>query len=254
VTLVGDGGSRRAITDDAGRFVFADVSPGEASLDVRASGTAGARRAVTVAETGSRAEVDVGRIELDPAGIVEGTVVDERGNAVIGARVARDHAPTYVPASGPGPGVAITDGLGTFRLVDVAIGEVELEGYAADIGRGRSGKTRVDEGRVRSGVVIVLHPVAASVGGDDLTPGGVAVTLGEADGRVTIVSVSPGSEAERAGLRSGDDLETIDAVMPSSMADARARLGGPLGADVILIVRRGSTRQTIRVPRESIKR
>lgn len=254
VSLLGEGGVRRAVSDRDGRFSFADVPAGAATLELRAAGTAGLRKAVAIAQTGSRAEIDLGRVELLAAGSVEGSVVDEAGRPVAGARVARDRVPTYVPAAGTGStSVATTDSTGSFKLAEVAVGEAEIEAYAADVGRGRSDKIRVDEGRATTRVRIVLRPVA-SAGADDLSPGGVAVTLSESDGRVFVAAVSPGSEAERAGLVEQDEIVSIDAVTVTTVVDARARLGGPLAVDVIVKVRRGTTERSFRVPREATKK
>lgn len=253
VSLIGDFGVRRAVTDAKGRYAFADVPRGDATIDVRLSGTAGARRAVAVAPSGSKAEIEVDRLELGAAGIVEGTVVDEKGRGVAGARVARDRAPTYVPAGGTLPGVAITDATGSFKLVDVAVGDAEIEAYAVDVGRGRVEHVRVDEGRTTSGVKIVLSPVAK--GADtDLAPGGVAATLGEVEGRVVVAAVAPGSEAERGGLLEGDEIVAIDGVAVTTTTSARARLSGPLGVDVIVVVRRKGAEKSLRIAREPTKK
>ncbi|MGZ6086983.1 MAG: carboxypeptidase regulatory-like domain-containing protein [Polyangiales bacterium] len=252
VSLFGEGGVRRTLSDAQGRFAFVDVPKGEATIEARASGAATIKRALTVGPTGSRAEVDVGRLELGAAGIVEGTVVDEKGHPVPGARVAKDRAPTWVPASGLLPGVAITDASGSFKLSDVAVGEIELEAYAADVGRGRVEKIRVDEGRTTPSVRIVVQKTGATDA--DLAPGGVAVTLADLDGHVVLAAVAPGSEAERAGLLESDEIISVDGVAPTSISAARARLSGPLGADVILVIRRKGSDKSVRVPREPIKR
>lgn len=253
VSLFGEGGVRRTLTNAQGRFEFKDVPRGDATLDVRAPGTAGAKRAIVVASTGSRPELEIDRIELGAAGVVEGVVVDEKGKAVAGARVAKDRAPTYVPAGASLVGVSITDSTGAFKLTDVAVGDIEVEAYAGDVGRGKVEHVRVDEGRTTSGLRIVLHPVA-NTSEEGLAPGGVAVTLAEIEGRVAIAAVAPGSEAERVGLLEGDELVSVDGVPATSIAAARARLSGPLGVDVILIVRRKIGDRTVRVPREATKR
>jgi len=253
VVLFGDGGVRRAASDAEGRFQFADVPRGDATIEVRAPATAFVRKAIAVAMTGSRAETDLGRIELGAAGIVEGTVVDEKGKGVAGARVARDRAPTWIPAGGAGPGVAITDSTGAFKLLDVAVGEPEIEAYSPDRGRGRSDKVRVDEGRTTPGVKIVLHPSTSAGGGDDLAPGGVAVTLGEGDGKVLVVAVAAGSEAERAGMLEGDEILAVEGKPVSTMAEARSRLSGPL-TDVIVRVKRAGGERSLRIPREATRR
>lgn len=254
VSLLGEGLVRRTVSDAQGRFVFKDVPRGEATIDVRAPGTAGARRSITVAPKGSIPELDVDRIELAAAGIVEGTVVDEKGRAVAGARVAKDRAPTYVPSNAAGlSGIALTDASGTFKLLDVPIGDVEIEAFAVDVGRGRAEHVRVDEGRTTTGVKIVVRPVAPSTD-SDLAPGGVAITLAEVESRVLVAAVAHGSEAERAGFLEADEIISVDGLAIATMAAARARLSGPLGVDVIVIIRRKGESRSIRVPREPTKR
>ncbi len=253
VSLLGEGVVRRTVTDKEGKYVFRDVPHGEATLEARAAGTAGAKRSVVVAMSGSRPEMELERIELGAAGIVEGTVVDEKGKAVAGARVAKDRAPTYIPTNAQLASVALTDSTGSFKLIDVPVGEVDLEAFAVDVGRGRVEKIRVDEGRTTPHVKIVVRPVA-STGDSDLAPGGVAVTLAEAEGRVFVHAVAVGSEAERAGILEGDEIASIDGTAVTTIAAARARLSGPLGADVIVIIRRKGTDRSIRVVREPTKR
>lgn len=253
VSLLGEGTVRRTVTDAQGRYLFKDIPRGEASLDVRAPGTAGARRAITVATKGSIPEMEVDRIELGAAGIVEGTVVDEKGKPVAGARVAKDRAPTYVPAGAVLVGLALTDSTGAFKLLDVPVGDIEMEAFAVDVGRGRVEHVRVDEGRTTTGVKIVVKPVAPS-SDSDLAPGGVAITLAEAEGHVLVAAVAHGSEAERAGFREGDEIISVDGVAVATMAAARARLSGPLGADVIVMIRRKGVDRSLRVPREPTKR
>jgi hypothetical protein len=253
VVLFGDGGVRRATSDSEGKFSFADVPRGEATLEVRAPGTAAVRKPITISMTGSRAETDLGRLELGAAGIVEGTVVDEKGKAVAGARVARDRAPMWIPAGGGGAGVVLTDSSGAFKLTDVAVGETEIEAYSPDRGRGRSDRIRIDEGRTTTSVKIVLHPSSTSTGAEDLAPGGVAVTLGEGDGKVLVMAVAPGSEAERAGMLEGDEILAVEGTLVTTMAEARARLSGPL-TDVIVRVKRGGGERSLRIPREATRR
>jgi len=253
VTLAAEDGVRRTLTGKDGKFRFADVPRGEASLDVRASGAAPLRKTVTLAPVGSLPEVDLGRLELGAAGSVEGTVVDAKGKPVAGARVARDHAPTWIPAGGAAqPGVAVTDAYGAFKLVDVAVGDVFVEAFAADTGRGRT-KVRIDEGRATTNVKIVLDPVPIA-GEEILAPGGVAITLAAEDTKVMVAAVAVGSEAERAGVLEGDELVSIDGTAATSLSVARAHLGGPLGVDVLLTVKRKGVNKTLRVVREATRR
>jgi C-terminal processing protease CtpA/Prc len=86
----------------------------------------------------------------------------------------------------------------------------------------------------------------------------LAVTLGErgsgGDLEVVIIHVAPASEAERGGLRVGDVIESVDGAAAASMGDARARLGGPTGSDVVVSVARGDKVLSLRVAREPVRR
>jgi membrane-associated protease RseP (regulator of RpoE activity) len=136
------------------------------------------------------------------------------------------------------PGIAVTDSTGRFRLDALAPGTVELEAYAADVGRG-FGTATVVEGKTAGGLVIVLDEPA----GEDEPPasGNLAVTLGERGDppEVVVVHVAADSEAERSGIRAGDVVLEVDGVEVVDMADARARLAGRAGSDVVVTVQRG---------------
>jgi C-terminal processing protease CtpA/Prc len=85
----------------------------------------------------------------------------------------------------------------------------------------------------------------------------VAVTLGERQAadeiEVVIVNVAAGSEAERAGVRQGDVLWSIDDEVVADMADARSLLGGSAGSDVILELERDGDVAFVRVRREAVR-
>jgi membrane-associated protease RseP (regulator of RpoE activity) len=197
-------------------------------------------------------------------------VVDARGDAVVGARVAIDHVPTWLlvgsnrePGTGTGAGrFAVTDPRGHFSLREVPEGSVALEAYAPGVGRARSASVTVVAGRTTDGVHLAIaragdgpdggEPVAAS--------GGVAVTLGETAAKtgaaeeVVLVSVVEGSEAERAGLAPGDVVLVVDGAPAQNMEEARSRLTGPVADDVLVVVRRGDRTLTLRVAREAVRR
>ena len=69
-----------------------------------------------------------------------------------------------------------------------------------------------------------------------------------------LVSVAEASEAERAGLAPGDLLEDVDGVKVSTILEARAKLNGPIGDDVVMKLRRADRTLTLRVPREEVRR
>ena len=69
-----------------------------------------------------------------------------------------------------------------------------------------------------------------------------------------IVAVAEGSEAERAGVAPGDTVVSVGGQSAATMAEARAKMSGPLGDDVLLTLRRPSGVETLRVPREPVRR
>ncbi|MBK8997996.1 MAG: PDZ domain-containing protein [Myxococcales bacterium] len=107
--------------------------------------------------------------------------------------------------------------------------------------------------------MIALLGLASEAGDDDPTvSGSVAVTLGErGDGdelEVVVVHVADASEAERAGLASGDVLLAVDGREVFDMRDARARLSGPVQSDVVIELDRGGKVLKLRVGREQVRR
>jgi len=252
VILVAEGMRRAALTDAEGVFHFQDVPPGAVRLVISHPEYASAEVDVTVSPT---ERLDRPRelepIDLAESGSVEGEVVDAHGDAVLGARVAAGVVPAYLPAGALPADIAVTDGRGRFTLSKVAPGQVEIEAYHAQVGRGRA-HVRIDSGRTATGVRIRLEPNAAE--DEPARPGGVAVTLGERGASVVIVLVAQASEAERAGLQAGDVLVTVDRVAPTSLSDARERLSGAPGSSVVLEVRRASGAERLQVTRELVRR
>ncbi len=259
VSLYTNLGVRRALTDARGAFALRELSPGPASLRVDAQGFATLSQSVTVPDTGGVRPFELAPIELGAEGVVEGEVVDARGDPVVGARVARDHAPTWLAAgAGSEAGATTTDAGGRFALHGLAEGTIVLEAYAPDFGRARTEGVQVVSGRTTSRVRISM-----TRGQDDepratasTSSGNVAVTLGETGEpvEVVIVSVAVASEAERAGLAPGDILLAVDGEAVQTIEQARDRLAGPLSDDVVVRVRRAEGETAVRVPRESVRR
>jgi hypothetical protein len=256
ITLQTETGVRHARSSKDGTFTFADLSAGPARLRVRAAGRAPEERSIVVEERGGRRATELPRVELAEEAIVEGVVVDGRGDPIAGVRVAKDAVPTYVPVGAPAAGTAVTDGKGRFKLGELPDGLVALEAYAADVGRVRRTDVRVNAGRTTDGVKLVITRGEAS-SKEPLATGGVAITLGETMGdapEVVVVAVSEGSEAERAGLAPNDVIVEVGGAKPATIVDARAHLSGPLHDDVFLKVRRGEQIVPLRVPREAVRR
>lgn len=256
VTLRSQGLQQTASTDAGGVYHFESIAPGPVRLHVSQADLADAELEASVTSTGRDDRAcELPDVDLDEPGTVEGEVVDERGDAVAGARVAVEHAPSYLP-SGPLPrGVAVTDARGAFALRGLAPGPRLLEAFAPDQGRG-SVKLEVQSNRTQPGVRITLKPSGSLP--DPFAPAGVAITLGErgqgATLEVVVVAVAEGSEAERAGLAPGDVITAIDDARASSMREARSRLGGAPQSDVVLAVLRGGATHRLSVTREPVRK
>ena len=253
VALTTELGLRRVHTEADGTFHSAELSTGQLRVRVRSAGHAPAERTVTL-DRATKDELELAPFELPVEGVVEGLVVDGRGDPVPGARVAKDQVPVILAATKTPPGVAITDGKGRFHLGELPDGILVLEVYAPDLGRARA-EVRVNAGGRPADVRVVLG-ASTEGGATPHTAGSVAVTLGEVSAarEVVIVAVADGSEAERAGLLAGDVLLRVDDVAVHGIEEARARLSGPLGDDVVLDLRRASGPRSLRVAREPVRR
>ncbi len=248
VLLYADDGPHRARTDAAGRYQLADLPSGKARLEARAPGYAPASRASLVLVS------ELPRLELEDEAAVTGVVVDDRGQPVAGARIARGHVPVYLAAAGTPTGVVVSDTAGKFRLGELPDGDSTLEAYAADVGRGHA-EVHLFAGTPAADVRIALVHERAGPAQTE-SSAGVAVTLGErtAEREVVIVAVAEGSQAERAGLVPGDLLVAVDGQAVGTIEEARARLTGPAIDDVLLEIRRDGATSKYRVARESIRR
>jgi protocatechuate 3,4-dioxygenase beta subunit len=258
VTLYTDLGARRTHTGSNGLFALSELAAGSARLRVRAAGFAPTDNALAIPETGGRRPYAVAPVSMTEEGVVEGDVVDERGEPVAGARVAKDHVPTWLLVGSNPNDVAVTDARGRFALHELAEGVISLEAYAPDLGRARATGVRVAADRTTDRVHLVIgldanRPVNLN---EPAGTAGVAITLGEtgAPVEVVVISVVEASEAERAGVAPGDVLLAVDDTAVTTMEQARAKLSGPITDDVILRVRRGDRTLVVRTPRDPLRR
>jgi len=257
VSLRGAVQRRSTSTDADGFYRFDSVAPGPIEIRISHPDYADESMGFEVTSTGRAARpLELEPIDLVEPGSIEGRVVDANGDPVSGARVGENFVPTYVPESALPLGMAQTDSNGEFVLRGMKPGPRRLSAYAPGVGRGSVDAVEVVAGRSTSGVTVRLSE--AGVDDEPFATGGVAVTLGEQrDGdsvSVVVVDVTAGSEAERGGLLSGDVLDAIDGQKPSSMADARVRLGGRAGTDVVLEVKRAGTDVRLRITRQAVRR
>jgi Carboxypeptidase regulatory-like domain/PDZ domain len=259
VALYTDLGVRRVRTDARGTFGLSELAPGAARMRVRASGFATVLRSVVIPGSGGRRPFAMPRVELLAEALVEGDVVDAHGDPVPGARVAKDHAPTWLLVGTGAEGTAVTDARGRFSLGELPEGTITLEAYAPEIGRARVDGVQVVAGRTKSNVRIVLaggSPSGERANGSAAS-GNIAVTLGETGAvppEVVVLSVAAGSEAERRGLAPGDVIVTVDGMQVRTIEEARERLGGPMSDDVVVKVRRGDREMALSIAREEVRR
>lgn len=229
-------------TDGEGGFAFGRVRPGEWRLTIESADHLTVERTIEITERArTPRDLELDPIRLDPAGWIEGTVVDALGATIARARVVLEGV------EGPS---AVTDGEGNFVLRGIAPGTVVALASHPAAGEGRSHETRILAGRETPGVVIHLSerfdPERAAA-----LPGrrrGVALTVGS-DLRVR--EVIRGSQAERVGLREGDLLLEIDGAAPESGAHATRLLAGSPDVPAILNVQRGDVAAIVVVPRET---
>ncbi|HEY6557239.1 MAG TPA: carboxypeptidase regulatory-like domain-containing protein [Polyangiaceae bacterium] len=256
VSVIGEGLRKSALTDADGLYRVRDVAPGAVRVVVEHPDYAGAELTTRVESTQrDDRPYELKAIDLDEPAELSGRVVDPEGRPVAGARVAVGVAPAYLPVGALPAGVAISDANGAFTLRGTRAGNLEIEAYSADFGRG-SVTVQAESGRATKDVEIRLPGERAA--DDSAAAGGVALTLGERGDEpsveVVIVQVSPGSEAERAGVTPGDVLVSIDGHAVRDMKEARTRLGGPVSSDVVLSIQRGGQLVKRRVSRESVRR
>ncbi len=252
VTLQQEGMRKVATTDADGVFRIRDIAPGEIHVRVEHPEFADEERTLRVDATG-RADRAFGLpdMELSEAGEVEGEVIDEHGARVSGASVTVGDRSGYLPAGRPARGVVLSDADGHFLLRGVHPGTALISAQSA-AAHGSARALEVRSGRTTRGLRIQLS--TASVEDPSLATGNVAVALGERgvppDLEVVVMGVAEASEAERAGLRAGDVLNAVDGLRPSSMMEARARLSGPTGTDLVLEVGRDGKAMRFRLLRE----
>ncbi|MCX4245159.1 MXAN_5808 family serine peptidase [Paraliomyxa miuraensis] len=84
--------------------------------------------------------------------------------------------------------------------------------------------------------------------------GGIGAQIRAEDRRIIVVRVLPGMPAEKAGMKAGDVVLTIDGAATVNMPaeDAQALLRGPVGEVVVVVVRRGTQTLSLPITRDTI--
>ncbi|NUO48176.1 MAG: hypothetical protein HOV80_04885, partial [Polyangiaceae bacterium] len=257
ITLHTIAGALHARTDEYGSFEVPDLGDGRLRIVARHDGFASAER--VFAFTGDpRRATEIEAIDLAPAGIAEGHVLDDRDEPVVGARVGLDAVPTFLPVGKLPSRLAITDADGRFKLAGLPEGTVILEAYSPELGRGRTEGITIRADRITDRVEIRIP----DQGYDPKKlrgAGSVALTLAERSGTVVVLDVPEGGEAEHAGIEPEDVLISLTGKQVTTLEQARDRLSGPLGEDVIVEISRpmpsgAPDRIKLRLRREVVRR
>ncbi|HHY44708.1 MAG TPA: PDZ domain-containing protein [Firmicutes bacterium] len=77
------------------------------------------------------------------------------------------------------------------------------------------------------------------------TYSGVGIVIQMVDGKVTVMSLVRGGPAEKAGVKPGDIITSVDGVEYTDVNDVANALRGPEGTSVVLFVTRPSTGETL---------
>ena len=197
-------------------------------------------------------------IVLRASGTIEGLVLDSANGApLIGIHVAIDRAHAWaVGRSGTGGSQMATSGIdGRFVLHDVSPGNWGLFADSPDYEMaGAPPPVSVTPGSDSPSVEIQMK---RSTNGREQEYAGVGMSIWDAGGSKFAAEVFPGGPAYEAGIRSGDQILSVDGTSAQSLAlpDLVAQIRGPVGTEISLDMQRGSGGPSygVVVPRADIK-
>jgi len=189
----------------------------------------------------TRGERDLGTIALVQGGTVSGVVVDRLGAPTAGASVIA------------GDLVAATDSAGEFTLRGVPPGRLSVGATHPVAGHAAAVTVRVHPAQESPGIRLALSgrdssdpspptsPTPKAPGASSGRRGtGVAIDVATGPVGVSVTSVVEGSRAERAGLRVGDVIRSIDGDEVTIAAQARSLLRGREGSQCVFqLIRNG---------------
>ena len=229
----------RGVDDARGVFRWDKLAPGTYVFTAQAQGRPPARSAPVDVRGGATTR-DV-RIALAPGGVVTGRVEDDHHVPLAGVDIRFDAVSSVLDSRAS----ATTDESGRYRIEGAPSGpftmRVQKDGFRVRLVSGL---------RVASGATLRQDLTLVAVnGGPGLELGGIGAALDGRDGRVALGGVFPGDPADRAGLRAGDRILSIDGEPTDgmSMADVLQRLRGEPGTAVGVSVQRPQTGETVEV-------
>ncbi len=168
-----------------------------------------------------------GDIVLQPGGVLEGTIVDEKGSPIVGAEVFSQHHQTPRGGHGPAPPRFLTNEDGRFRIVNAALGIYDIRatapGYASTSVRDISLELSGDVARATPRIVMPgmaeLIPLEVVV----FDPRGVPEP--SADVSITLNAGAPPTALLRE-QRTGADGRALYPAAPAGVYSIAARARG----------------------------
>jgi hypothetical protein len=219
----------RSFEDARGAFRWEKLAPGSYVLTVAAPGKPPTRSDAIDVVGGAVASA---RIVLPEGGSVTGHVYDEKRAALEDVDLRFDSVSSVVESRAS----TKTDRAGLYRLDGAPAGPFTLRVQQPGF------RVRLLSGlRVSSGGTLTQDVTLTSVdGGAAIELGGIGANLVQTPGGISLGSVFPGAPAERAGLRGGDHVLSVDGedVQQMSLVDALQRLRGEAGTTVSVSVQR----------------
>ncbi|MFL5357062.1 carboxypeptidase regulatory-like domain-containing protein [Archangium sp.] len=214
-------------------FLLTDAPGQPLKLSVRTTDGRTGEASVSLAP-GQRADVEV-PLTSGAASVSGRAVWSGSGAPAQGVGLYLDHAPGPSADARTGPD-------GRFRLEDVTPGAHTMRLLAPD-------------GTPEERSVTVATSEAVDLGDVQVAPrkadkGSVGAGFSEDRGQVSFAWLTPDGPAARAGVRVGDRLLTVDALVVRSRAEAESRTKGPPGSTVRVTLRReGGAEQTLQLTR-----
>lgn len=221
----------RSFDDVRGSFHWDKLAPGSYVLTAATPGRPPTRSDVIEVVGGTTTKA---RIVVPDGGSVTGHVYDEHRVALEGVDVRFDSVSSVIESRAN----ATTDRAGMYRIDGAPAGPFTLrvaqQGYRTRLLSG----LRVDSHRALTQDVALT----AIDGGPGLELSGIGANLVQTQGGISFGAVFTGDPAERAGLRAGDHVLSVDGEETDRMSvvDALQRLRGEVGTPVSVSVQRPS--------------
>ena len=247
IHLASDHDVFEATADESGHFEISRVSTGTYKLYFDADGfvSLATERQLRPGRSNTDA-LDIGETQLKHAGSASGDVTDFYGVEIPGAEVAIGSPADWAHATR-------TDLHGHFSLFGLPAGATPITARHPAAGEASAREAiRIRAGEERSLIIIRLP---GRFDDSNLSPTSEtmetvgSLTLTAAGDKVVVVSMARESDAERAGLRVGDQIVSIDERPTTTIRDVTRGMRGHAGEDALIEVKRDTSTFRFFVPR-----